>query len=238
MSLRRFFLLAILASSILTAWTVCPAQRAEVVVLSTLHQFHQTNKGYSFSELSRIIERVKPDILAVELTPDAAKYRTEQKTKLEYPNSVFALIDKHRYTVVAMEPAEPEYSRLIGILRESNAEIGKNYPQKQEAFNIYSDRLYKYLFAKWTNARNVNSPKTDALFEVKHDFQNALFGEREEMVWNSWNSHFLKQILAAASNHRGRRILVLVGVEHAYWLRDRLRGSNEIRYRDVLEFLK
>jgi hypothetical protein len=236
---RHPFASLVLAALVLASWSTSRAQpAAEVIVLSTLHQFHETNKGYSFADLSRTIERIKPDVLAVELTPDALKNRTEQKTKREYPNSVFLLIDKHGYTAIPLEPDEPEYSRLIGILKESNAEIGKNAPQKAEAFNVYSKQLYEYLFAKWTDAAAVNSPATDAMFEVKHKFQNALFGEKEETVWNSWNSHFLKQVLTAASKHPGRRVLVLVGVEHAYWLRDRLRKSNGVRYSDVLQFLK
>lgn len=239
LSFRPCFPVSFLLLFILVGVQVCSAQRsAEVIVLSTLHQFHETQKGYSFADLTSLIERIDPDVLAVELTPDALKNRSEQKTKQEYPRSVFPLIDKHRYTTVPLEPAEPGFSRLIGILKESNAEIGKNAPQKQEAFRIYSNQLYEHLFAAWTDAAAVNSPETDAMFEVKHRFQNALFGEKEATVWNAWKSHFLAQITKAASKHRGRRILVLVGVELAYWLRARLRTASGIRYRDVQPFLR
>lgn len=212
--------------------------KSEVLVLGTLHQFHETTSGYSFADLSRIVETIKPDILATELTPEALENRSEQKTKQEYQRSIFPLMEKHGYLAVPMEPAEPVYSKFVGMLRESNTELREKFPQKSEAFSVYSNQLYEYLFAKWTSAAAVNSPETDALFEVKHKFQNALFGQKEEAAWNGWNSHFLKQILAAAKQHPGKRILVLVGVEHTYWLRKELKASKDVRYVSVSRYLK
>lgn len=211
---------------------------SEVVVLSTLHQFHGTNQGYSFADLSAIIERIEPDILAVELTPVALKNRTEQKTKQEYPRSVFPLIDKHGYKAVPLEPAEPEYSRLVGLLTQSNKKMREKQPERLEAFSVYSKKLYEHLHETWKSPAAVNSPETDALFDVKHRFQNALFGESEREVWDGWNSHFLKQILSTAKLNPGKRILVLVGAEHAYWLRNRLKEAQDVRLIDVQRFLR
>ena len=39
----------------------------EVIVLSTVHQFHTKVPGYSFDELTHVIEALSPDVLAVEL---------------------------------------------------------------------------------------------------------------------------------------------------------------------------
>jgi hypothetical protein len=228
---------AVLAIILAAAVTGLSQKRAEVVVLSTLHQFHSSVKGYSFDDLTNAIERIRPDILAVELTPDALKQRTEQKTKQEYPKSVFSLIDKHRYQTVALEPPEPLYSELVGSLRRSNVEIQEKFPAKAEAFSKYTDSLYAYLFKRWDSIAAVNSRETDGQFEVKHAYQNALFGETETSVWEAWNGFFLDQILKTAARNRGKRILVLVGVEHAYWLRDRLRAEKSVVYRDPSVFL-
>ncbi|MBS1795681.1 MAG: hypothetical protein JSS81_17635 [Acidobacteria bacterium] len=212
-------------------------KKTEVVVLATLHQFHADNQGYSFDVLSRTIERIRPDVVAVELTPKDLESRREQKVKIEYARSVFPMIDKHKYKTVALEPDEPLYSELIGLLKESNKEAQEKFPQKTEAFSIYSDVLYAYLFKRWTSVAAVNSKETDALFEVKHDYQNALFGAREAKVWNDWNAHFLARILDAAASNKGKRILVTVGAEHAYWLRRELAKESAVRLREVADFL-
>lgn len=212
-------------------------KKTEVVILSTLHQFHATNANYSFEILSKTIETIKPDVLALELTPKDLQTGREQKVKLEYAKSVFPLIEKHKYKTVTLEPDEPLFTELINLLKESNKENQEKSPQKVEAFSIYSDALYDYLFKHWNSVKAVNSSETDALFEVKHNFQNSLFGEKEAKVWNDWNTHFLKQILNSAAQNNGKRILVLVGAEHSYWLRKNLRIKPEINLLEIQDFL-
>ena len=209
----------------------------EVIVLATLHQLHAEVNGYSFRELARTVEKIRPDVLAVELTPGDLETRREQKTKVEYAQSVFPLIDKHKYRVVALEPGEPLFTELVGLARRSDAENREKYPSKVEAFSTYSKALYGYLLEQWDSVAAVNSKETDALFEVKHDYQNALYGATEAKVWNDWNTHFLDRIKQAAAENQGKRILVLVGAEHAYWLRDRLAKQPTIKLRAPAHFL-
>src|SRR5689334_20822180 len=71
-----------------------PEKKTEVIVLSTLHQFHEQSKFYSFAALSQLIEKLRPDVLAVELTPADLASRKEQKVKQEYRRSVFPLADQ------------------------------------------------------------------------------------------------------------------------------------------------
>ena len=63
-----FLLISVFTSSIL-AQPAKKAKRAEILVLSTMHQYHDNMPYYSFDELSQIIEKLRPDVLAVELTP-------------------------------------------------------------------------------------------------------------------------------------------------------------------------
>jgi hypothetical protein len=94
-----------------------PPNRAQVIVLCTLHQFHETSPSYSFAELSRIVERLKPDVLAVELTPTDLASRREQKVEQEYHRSIFPLLDAHGYVAVPLEPPEPLFSQLVQSMR-------------------------------------------------------------------------------------------------------------------------
>src|SRR5690242_10980705 len=90
------------------ARSFAPVKKTEVIVLSTLHQFHEHSKYYSFAILSELIEKLRPDVLAVELTPADLASRREQKVKQEYQRSVFPLADKHGYALVPLEPVEPK----------------------------------------------------------------------------------------------------------------------------------
>lgn len=200
--------------------------RAEVIVLSTLHQLHDETKGYSFDVLTEIIEWLEPDVLAVELTPADLDSRRVQGTKQEYQRSVFPLLEKNNYAAVALEPAPPLYDELVGMLRQSQQELSRSSPEKVALFDVYVTTLFKYLGEYWDSPVAVNSNASDMLFESKHRFQSEIFGPVEATVWERWNEYFLQQILTTAADNPGKRIVVLVGAEHAYWLRSRLDSSD------------
>lgn len=73
---------------------------------------------------------------------------------------------------------------------------------------------------------------------AKHDMQMALVGEGEVTGWRAWNTYFMEQVLFAAKANPDKRIVVLVGVEHGYWLRRELAGRDEIELLDTAELLR
>lgn len=200
--------------------------QAEVIVLSTLHQLHDDIPGYSFRDLSAVIEGLRPDVLAVELAAEDLGSRREQSVKQEYQRSVFPLLDEHGYAVVPLEPPQPMYGELVGLMRRAQVGLREQEPARAETFDTYMTSLFELLRERWRSPADVNSPTTDALFESKHRFQGALFGPDESRAWEEWNQYFLEQVLGAARKNPGKRLLVLVGAEHAYWLRKQLRGSD------------
>ena len=210
----------------------------EVVVLCTLHQFHEETPGYSYADLKDAIERLNPDILAVELTPTALAAKTPQKIKREYQNAVYPLLDAHKWEAVAMEPEGELSTRLINAVREAEASLEKDFPQKSEVADLYSDTLFSYLRARWHSAADVNSEWTDASYAVKHAFQEKLYGSKEVEGWEGWNQHFLERIMEAAKANPGKRIVVTVGAEHGYWLREHLRQEESVKLIDTVTALQ
>jgi hypothetical protein len=209
---------------------------SEVIVLSTLHQLHEQTRGYTFQDLSEVIEQLRPDFLAVELTAIDLESRRDQPVKQEYQRSVFPLLDKHHYQPVALEPPQPLYGELVGLFREANKQLSEQNPAAAATFDVYTESLYQILIERWVSPAEVNSLATDILFESKHRFQSAIFGPSEVKAWEQWNQHFLQKILTTAEAHPGKRILVLVGAEHSYWLRSRL-DTSDINLRDTARLL-
>ena len=207
----------------------------DVAVLATLHQLHGEVDYYTYDHLTALIGSFAPDILAVELTPSDLATRRPQPVKQEYQHSVYPLLDKLQCEVVPLEPSEPEYSEWVRLGREAVEELESRNPAAVEQFGQYVNALYGVLFEWWGSPLDVNAAETDRHFEVKHRYQNAVFGEKEERGWELWNQHFLAQILAVADRCPGCRMLVLVGVEHGYWLRKRLREQAGVRLVEATE---
>ena len=205
--------------------------KTEVIVLSTLHQFHDSVKRYDFAKLSEIIESLAPDVLAVEVTPSDLEQRKEQKIKQEYQKSVFPLLERHNFVVISLEPAEPKFSELIKLKCESEAQ--EIDAEKGEAFGNYVSALLKLLLKTWDSPAAVNSPLTDSLFASKHALQNEIYGAKEQRSWDGWNQYFLDVILQTVQNCPGKRLLILVGVEPGYWLRKRLKKYGEVNLLDT-----
>ncbi len=197
----------------------------DILVLSTLHHLHGEVDYFTYEDLSRIIENFAPDILAVELTPSDLATRKPQQVKQEYQHSVYPLLDKLGCEAIPLEPPEPKYSQLVGLGRNAEEDLKQRSPSALEQFSLYVNALFDVLFDWWRSPLDVNSAETDRHFEIKHRYQNAVFGKDEESGWERWNEHFLEQILAAAARRPEGRMLVLVGVEHGYWLRKRLRDQ-------------
>jgi hypothetical protein len=137
-----------------------------------------------------------------------------------------------------MEPEGERRTQLLGEMRAADESVQKMSPQHLEAFSTYVDTLFEYLKPKWHSVADVNSEWTDDLFAVKHAFQHKIYGAQEENAWAGWNSYFLDRIKGAVAANPGKRIVVIVGVEHCYWLRSHLRDTPGIKLLDPASLLQ
>ncbi|HEU4671042.1 MAG TPA: hypothetical protein VFR91_10045 [Dyella sp.] len=210
---------------------------AEVVVLATLHRMHAQVPGYSFDRLREVLEQLHPDVLCLEVRADRLAARAPEQTKQEYPAVIYPLLARGHYAVVAMEPSEPEYGAILRPYVRANAAFQASGDAAVAALGAYSDATYAALKTHWRDAAAVNDATTDDMLRAKHAFQQAAIGAGEREGWERWNRHFLAAIEQAAARHPGQRIVVTVGVEHAYWLRGHLAGVAGIRLLDTAALL-
>ena len=128
-------------------------------------------------------------------------------------------------------------SGILGPYMQANRLFGEAQPQAAAAFSAHAQSLYAPLRAYWTTAARVNDGVTDLQMRAKHALQEALVGDGERAGWDAWNGHFLEVVERAAAENPGRRIVVLVGAEHGYWLRERLARRPGIRLLDTAALL-
>ena len=209
----------------------------EVAVLSTLHAMHDEVPAYSQQALAASVRRLAPDALCIEVRPDRFAARTPEPNKIEYPGVIYPLIEAQDYRAYPMEPAEPGYGRILAPYRRANEAFGKAHPEPAEAFARHMEAMYVVLRAYWTSPARVNDATTDAQMRAKHALQEALVGDGEREGWEAWNREFVKAVDRAIAENPGRRIVVLAGVEHGYWLRDHLARRDDIRLLDTAALL-
>lgn len=213
------------------------AKPAEVVVLATLHQLHEDIPGYSLKRLGEVIEQLHPDVLCLEVRADKLAARADEKTKIEYPRAIYPLLARHHVATVALEPSEPEYDAILQPYLRANATFQSSGSAAVAALAGYSDATYAALKTHWRDPATVNDATTDQMLRAKHAFQQAAIGAGEREGWERWNRHFLDVITRTAAAHPGQRIVVTVGAEHGYWLREHLAGQPGLRLLDTATLL-
>lgn len=231
------FLLALLLSCAIPVAAAAQPGAAEVAVLATLHKLHADVPAYSGEVLQASLLRLSPDVLCIEVRPDRYAQRAPELNKVEYPEVVYPLIDMHGYRVYPMEPAAPRFDEILGPYLAASRAFREARPIPAAAFWAHTDALYAALRAYWTTPSRVNDAVTDQQMRAKHALQGALIGDGERAGWEAWNRQFLEVVERAAAENPGKRIVVLVGAEHAYWLRERLARHPGMRVLDTAALL-
>ena len=209
----------------------------EIAVLATLHGLHEEVPAYDFEALRQSLRSLEPDVICMEIDAGDLESRSGWGSKIEYPEVIMPLLDKHAWATCTMEPAPEVASPLIERYRGVSARLREEDPPAFERFGQYNEGMYEGLKAYWTSPARVNDGLTDRILGAKHALQIALFGPGEGEVWTAWNGHFLEQVVAAARRYPGKRIVVLAGVEHGYWLRAELERLREFRLLDTATLL-
>ena len=210
---------------------------AEVAVLATLHRMHAQVPAYDDAALKRSIERLAPDVLCIEVSPARYAARAAETNKVEYPAVIYPLIDARGYRVYPMEPAAPRDAEILQPYLAASRAFAEQQPAAAKAFQAQASALYDTLRLYWTSPARVNDAVTDAQMQAKHALQAALVGAGEQAGWEAWNGEFLATIARAAQEHPGKRIVVLVGAEHGYWLRAALARTPGLRLLDTTSLL-
>jgi len=198
----------------------------DIVIVPTLHQLHNEVTNYGFEQLRETLEALKPDILVVELTPSDLEERKHQPNKQEYQEAVFPYADEHDIPMVAMEPSQPLFDEILGPYIANGKQVAEEHAERVEAFGEYLSLFYERISDDHIKSvRDLTSPKFEELARLKHEFQIAVYGEGEETGWNAWNQHFFDTIARVDAENEGKRIVVVVGYEHHYWLKEALTSA-------------
>lgn len=188
--------------------------RPRVIVLSTLHQFHERVDCYGYPALERIIRRLSPDVVMVEVSREDLDARAQEDVKREYPAVVYPLIDALGVAAFPLEPSGEKRDALIRRKRE--AETVLRNTGRYEECSLFLQQWLEELFATWSTPADVNSAQTDAAVVAKNVVVDSLYPADYALVWEEWNQHFHDGIVRALAQARPRLALVLVGLEHSY----------------------
>ncbi len=213
-SLRGLLLLC------LAAWLPVAADGppAEVVIVGTQHFITDMPEGYTPGHLRALLARIRPDVVALEAPTNAA----DPWASLPYEawNVTRPWADAHKILTAPVGWDVPDYSQRLGRMfqeiqgRKDGAALGAELQAHEARFQREVGSLQ--------SMERMNDAAYRKLWKDYHAVLHRLYGK--DTPWEEWNARIADNLLALCRKHPGKRITVVFGAAHAYFLEDTLKA--------------
>ncbi len=198
------------------------AEPTTIAVLGTLAEFHREPIPYNLTALVRLVADIHPDLLCLDMTTDQWHRQDFATLPPEYQEALLPLAEQTDMVVVPL--------------------AGQQHPPKPEASG-WRGRVIAWL-RSWLALIQRTAPGPDAINQGwRHELANSLYGltrrlagEVVQRAWDEHADHLTESVLAVARRDPGRRILVVVNVQHCHIIRHRLHHYPELQvttYQDL-----
>jgi hypothetical protein len=206
--------------------------KTTVLILGCFHADSSTAPQYTAKLKAAIIE-VMPPVLCVELSPEQLRNDSPHGAKKEYKDVILPLAEKYDMTVVPIDPPQIIGDPLIQEMRRA-----ERVPESDETGKVQRqlmEKLAELTAARWYVALEetdcfdyVQAREFDILhYEPWYALEKEYFPESWN-IWNVWNEHVANNIGNTIKQYPGAVILVTIGLDHKYWLWNRLKDRNDI----------
>jgi len=227
MSSFRLTLLALaLALALGLAGAVHAADRPDgVYVVAAIQRLHASEPSFSFAELTRIIEAVRPEVLVLEVRPDELAERKETQGRPEYPQVVWPYLQAHPTPALPMEPGGETFAAMTGAAGARFEAFAREKPAQAAYMSSLGGSLSTALQAHWTHPADAHDQVTADLVRAQGLAQAALGGAAFETSQTEWDGYMVARAREAIAAHPGKRVLVLASYRNLQAFRDGLKGE-------------
>ena len=208
----------------------------DVVVIGTAHHWHWENPMYSSGILLELIKKTEPDVICAELSPEQLNGTTTCNSKPEYPKAIIPFAERNKIPIVPIQPCT-ELGLEWGNRKRKEIERVKATSGLSEKWDFWMDLSYSMEEVESYSLYDYLSRGYDHWIEVIFDkLYPRLFPELGKLC-EEWNRNFLKVIEKAIEEYPDSRITITVGNKHKYWLNNRLRKMESVRYKHIQDYL-
>jgi hypothetical protein len=199
----------------------------EVIVLATQHFISDMPDGYTPGHLRALLTKIKPDVIAVEAptnAPDPWPLAPYDCWKITKPWA-----DEQQIPIVPVGWLQPAYQTELMAMFQTYQQQGKagEYQQVEQAFQLAGAQ-------QPATCAFMNSSAYQDVWRTYHQKLHDLYGR--ETPWEAWNAKIVANVEQACRERPGKRLAVVFGGAHGYYLADRLRESDHIKVVDAESF--
>ncbi len=203
---------------------------AEIVIVATVHDSHRFNPDYSPAHIRALLEKIKPDAIAIEEMPDWVDQRKLFWTFLPETYVALGYAAKKRIPVVGVDSIDfNEFDKYCLAGRKQRAEQSEAARRKQaervvvESGNFMAQQLFQD--TQWGRERAI----VPTHMNVAPESTDPAEIDRENRITTN--------IVNAARRFVGKRIAVVLGADHLGRQRKRLEREPVVNLIDALPML-
>lgn len=230
-------LTALIAVTAILCATPAAAKDAEVFVLGALHGLHEKEESFGYAELERVIDKIGPDIIMLEVTPEELAGKLETKGRPEYPKVIWPLLGRRPIKAYAMEAGQPLYGELTGDAGKRWGDFKANAPAEEAALSAHSTATANVLLAHWKSVADTQDKATDALGRAREQL-NGTMVTGSDASQKRWDGAMVEAVKKAIADHPGKRVLVLGSYRNRYMFVEQLGGVKGARLIDMKGWLE
>ncbi|MBU1376569.1 MAG: hypothetical protein KKE02_18650 [Alphaproteobacteria bacterium] len=207
-----------------------------VYVVGAIQRLHATEPSFSFDDLRRIIDAVRPDVLVLEVRPDELAERKDTQGRPEYPAVVWPWLAAHPATALPMEPGGKAFEAMTGDAGRRFEAFAKEQPEADAYMTRLGRALSSVLQDHWRHPADAHDAVTRDLIRAQGLAQAKLGGEGFATSQAAWDGYMVDRTREAIAAHPGKRILVLASYRNLNAFRTGLTG--EARLVDMEPWLR
>jgi hypothetical protein len=199
-----------------------------VYVVGAIQRLHATEPSFSFDDLRRIIEVVRPEVLVLEVRPDELAERKETQGRPEYPAVVWPWLAAHPTTALPMEPGGKVFEAMTGDAGRRFAAFAKQKPEADAYMSRLGRALSTVLQDHWRHPADAHDTVTLDLVRAQGLAQARLGGHEFETSQAAWDGYMVDRTREAIAANPGKRILVLASYRNLEAFRTGLKGEGRL----------
>lgn len=193
----------------------------EVVIVATDPFISDMPEGYTPGHLRALLTKISSDVLAVEApvnVTDPWKFAPLDLSQITRPWA-----QQHHLEVIPVGWDESEYqlrlSRMVQTFQQQGSLLA--YQKIEQDFKALTTRKYSY------TCEYMNNEEAQKLWRDYHAELHNLYNK--DTPWEDWNKKILDNIVTLCRQYKGKRVAVIFGGAHYYYLYDHLIAQKEVR---------
>ncbi len=232
--MRMTTILFLMLINILINQSCIGGKKTEIMVLGTIHQFHDSNPNYSYYDICNLLEAYQPDLICVEIRSEdfgMKPYLKEMMLATVYGKEKgieVAPIDwwTEKIQMEAMEVMQTANYKRNEILLDS---ILSTNPIIRQFENTHGK--YQEMITRQVSIDIINDTMFNSFIRERNRIVLDLMGDGPAtMYMQTRNERMVELIQIEIKKHKANRVIILTGGEHKHFFDQHLASveGNEI----------